>query len=87
MFCINTHKRLKKALLCLELHIKVDRATDVQAENNYRKLEIGFLESVPVRLYIKIETLIKTPPKASQKNPRLRSDWSLDYLTLQFSTL
>ena len=29
MFCINTHKRLKKALLCLELCSKVSRAIDV----------------------------------------------------------
>ena len=47
--------------------------TDVHAENNYRKLEIGFLASVPVlfnaQSYIKIEKFIKTPP--AQKNPRL----------------
>lgn len=58
------------------------------AENNYRKLEIGFLESVPVRFntqsYIKKETFIKTPP--AQKENSYLSDWSLDYLTLQFST-
>lgn len=83
MFCFNTQKRLKKALLCLELCTKVGRATDVHAENNDRKLGIGLLESVLVlfnkQSYIKIETFIKTPP--AQKNPRLRSDLSLDYLT------
>ena len=86
MFCINTHKRLKKALLCLELYTKVGRATDVHEENNYRKLEIGFLENVLVRFntqsYIELKTFIKMPP--AQKNSPLRSDWSLDYLTLRY---
>jgi len=76
MFCINTHKRLKKALLCLELYTKVGRATDVHEENNYRKLEIGFLENVLVRFntqsYIELKTFIKMPP--AQKNSPLRSD-------------
>ena len=42
------------------------------AENNYRKLEIGFLESVPVRFntpsYIKKETFIKTPPAQKENS-------------------
>ena len=79
-------------MLCLsgfELYSRRVPLTDVHAENNYRKLEIGFLASVPVlfnaQSYIKIEKFIKTPP--AQKNPRLRTDWSLDYLSLQFSTI
>ena len=68
-----------------ELYSRRVPLTDVHAENNYRKLEIGFLASVPVlfnaQSYIKIEKFIKTLP--AQKIPRLRGDWSLDYLTLQ----
>lgn len=58
------------------------------AENNYRKLEIGFLESVPVRFntqsYIKKRDVHKNASCSERK--QLLSDWSLDYLTLQFST-
>ena len=55
-------------MLCLsgfELYFRRVPLTDVHAENNYRKLEIGFLASVPVlfnaQSYIKIEKFIKTP--------------------------
>ena len=71
-FVLTPIRDWKKALLCLGLYTKVGRATDVHAENNYRKLEIGFLESVPVHFntqpYIKIETFIKTPPGCSEKS-------------------